>query len=368
MKRLASACSWVSAATPSSRPIATSNAPADPSTADGRTARTNTGSGCEPSTESKTILSGTGSSSARGLASSPNPNRPAKRKRGGPEGAAADFQAPPAIRPAAQHAYPVRPQVRFHGPEPLVLVQPVFTPHRDGDGPERPRPPPAPPPPRGEAFLNAPTQPRDGLKQVQRRGQSVARQPRHPPGSVGKPRPGAPETRLSDRWQNRGQEHPEGEPQRTPHDSQRGDPRQRRGHEMPLGHLGQGSQEGGRGLIDGLEWRGAPPAVIHAGPPPPQDVGQSAAVHPARPADVPNVVVLLRPFALQHRLGAAIADLLPPVGAHRIATVVPHHGGRVEAERPAAILQSPAHVDVVASRSEPGIEPTDRLEVGRAER
>src|SRR2546429_4879986 len=50
--------------------------------------------------------------------------------------------------------------VRFHGPEPLVLVQPVFTPHRDGDGPEWPRPPPAPPPPRGEAFLNAPAQPR----------------------------------------------------------------------------------------------------------------------------------------------------------------------------------------------------------------
>src|SRR5438874_3041333 len=56
----------------------------------------------------------------------------AHEEAGRPEGAAADFQVPPAIAPAAQHAYPVRPQVRFHGAEPLVLVKPVFTPHRDG--------------------------------------------------------------------------------------------------------------------------------------------------------------------------------------------------------------------------------------------
>src|SRR2546422_1959620 len=146
----------------------------------------------------------------------------AHEEAGRPEGTAAHFQVPAAIPPAAQHAYPVRPQVRFYGAEPLVLVQPVFTPHRDGDGPDRPRPPPATPPPGGEAFENAAAQPRDGLNQVQRRGQGVARQARHPPGSVGEPRPGAPKTGLSDRWQNRGHEQRECEPQRTPHDSQRG--------------------------------------------------------------------------------------------------------------------------------------------------
>src|SRR5438876_123827 len=149
----------------------------------------------------------------------------AHEEAGRPEGAAADFQVPPAIAPAAQHAYPVRPQVRFHGAGPLVLVQPVFTPHRDGDGPERPRPPPATPPPGGEALLKAPAQPRDGLNQVQCRGEDAPRQPRHPPGSVGEPRPGAPKTRLSDRWPNRGHEPRGGEPPGPPDGRPRGGPR-----------------------------------------------------------------------------------------------------------------------------------------------
>src|SRR5438552_3364281 len=209
MKRLASACSWVSAATPSSRPIATSNAPADPSTADGRTARTYAGSGCEPSTESKTILSGTGSSSARGLASMPIANR---RARWGQYGRAwRSSRRASALSPAAQHAHSVRPQVRFHGPQPLVLVQPVFAPYGGDHGPERPRSPRAASPPRRETLLNTTAQPRDGLNEVQSRGQDAARQPRHPLEAIGEPRAGAPEARLGHRRQDGGETERDGQ-------------------------------------------------------------------------------------------------------------------------------------------------------------
>src|SRR5260370_28477138 len=117
----------------------------------------------------------------------------AHQEAGSAEGAAADFQVPSSIPPSTQHAHAVRPQVRFHGLQPLVLLPPMLTPHGGGDGPERPRPSRAPPPPRREAFLNAPAQPRDGLNQVQHRGQAVAPQPPPPPPPT-PPIPGAPPT------------------------------------------------------------------------------------------------------------------------------------------------------------------------------
>ena len=53
--------------------------------------------------------------------------------------------------------------------------------------------------------------------------------------------------------------------------------------------------------------------------------------------------------------------LLAQVGADRVAAVVPDHRRRAEAERPAALLQPPADVDVVAGHAELRVEPADRL-------
>src|SRR5436190_8614047 len=79
MNLLASVCSWPSAATASRSPTATaSRAVADPTTVAGSSAWRKWGSGRVPSTESTAILSGTGLSSAIGLASSPTPNRTAR--------------------------------------------------------------------------------------------------------------------------------------------------------------------------------------------------------------------------------------------------------------------------------------------------
>src|SRR5205814_6815265 len=112
----------------------------------------------------------------------------------------------------------------------------------------------------------------------------------------------------------------------------------------------------------------APDAVIDARPAPPERARQPAAVAAAGPAHVPRAVVLLVPFPFQHRLCPAVSDLLFPVGAQRIPAVVPDQGGRAEAQRPAPLLQLPAHVHVVAGGAELRIEPADRLEAVFAER
>jgi hypothetical protein len=83
---------------------------------------------------------------------------------------------------------------------------------------------------------------------------------------------------------------------------------------------------------------------------------------------MPGSVVLLWPLPFQQHLGHGIALLLPPVRANRIAAMVPDHGGRAVAQRPARLPQPPAHVDVVASGAKLWIESTDRLQVGLTER
>jgi hypothetical protein len=71
---------------------------------------------------------------------------------------------------------------------------------------------------------------------------------------------------------------------------------------------------------------------------------------------------------LEQRLGAAITQLLAPVGAHRVAPVVPHHRAGVEPERPDLVLEPPAQIHVVAGGSEAGIEPADRRQRRSPER
>src|SRR5205807_7737548 len=114
--------------------------------------------------------------------------------------------------------------------------------------------------------------------------------------------------------------------------------------------------------VERLEGGAAPHTVVHARPAPAERVRQPAAVNPARPAHVPRAVVLLGPLALEHGLRPAVADLLLPVGAQRVASMMPHHGGGVEAERPAALLQPPGHVHVVAGGAELRVEAAERLE------
>src|SRR5207245_9947829 len=106
--------------------------------------------------------------------------------------------------------------------------------------------------------------------------------------------------------------------------------------------------------VERLERCASPDAVIDAGPAPPEGAREARAVHAARPADVPRPVVLLGPLPLQHRLRAAVADLLLPVGAHGIPAVVPDERGRAEAEAPTELAQPPAHVHVVAVTRELG--------------
>ena len=76
---------------------------------------------------------------------------------------------------------------------------------------------------------------------------------------------------------------------------------------------------------------------------------------------MPDGVVLLGPLAFQGGLGAAVVELLPPIAADRVAAAVPDHRRGVEAERPAALLEAPADVDVVAGDAELRVEPADGL-------
>src|SRR5207249_7148593 len=73
-----------------------------------------------------------------------------------------------------------------------------------------------------------------------------------------------------------------------------------------------------------------------------------AAIHASGPRDVADPVVPVGPLARQLRLGLPVLPLLPPVRADGVAAMVPDHGRRTEADRPAALPQPPAEIDVVA--------------------
>src|SRR5712692_4191377 len=85
-----------------------------------------------------------------------------------------------------------------------------------------------------------------------------------------------------------------------------------------------------------------------------------AGVDPPYPADMPECVAPLWPFALKLGLRFSIAVLLLPISADRITAVVPHHSGRAEADRPAPIAQSPTQIDVISRRAKTRVEAVDR--------
>ena len=70
----------------------------------------------------------------------------------------------------------------------------------------------------------------------------------------------------------------------------------------------------------------------------------------------------------QPRLAFAVADLLPPVRLDRRAMVMPDERRRREADLPAARLQPPAHVHIVAGAEIDRVEAADREQRVAAER
>ena len=90
--------------------------------------------------------------------------------------------------------------------------------------------------------------------------------------------------------------------------------------------------------------------------------GEAFAVQASGPREMADDVVLLWPFALEHRFGLAVALLLFPVGANGVAVVVPHHRPGTEAEGPPSFLQSPADIHIVAGFAEDGIETADFIQ------
>jgi hypothetical protein len=71
-------------------------------------------------------------------------------------------------------------------------------------------------------------------------------------------------------------------------------------------------------------------------------------------------VVARGPLALEQRLRLAVLGLLLQIAADRPPPPVHDDGRRGETDRPPALLQTPAHVDVVARDPELRVEPIDR--------
>ena len=112
------------------------------------------------------------------------------------------------------------------------------------------------------------------------------------------------------------------------------------------------------GAVDRREGRRAPDAGVDARAPQRTDERQRA-VDASAPQHV-AVEELLRVVRHQPRLAFAVADLLPPVRLDRRAMVMPDERRRREADLPAARLQPPAHVDIVAGAEIDRVEAADR--------
>ena len=189
--------------------------------------------------------------------------------------------------------------------------------------------------------------------------------PHQPPGTnrcFRERRAGRAQAGLGERGQEGADEQRQRELERLPNDAEPRHGRERRGQQMPLGHMRQKGDQTTRRLVQRLKRRGPPDAVVDARAAPPQHAGEARAVHATGPAHVARPVVLLGPLPLEHRLRPAIPYLLLPVGSDRIAAVVPDHSRRVESQRPPPLLQPPTHVHVVAGDPELWIEAADRRE------
>src|SRR5439155_9895108 len=137
-----------------------------------------------------------------------------------------------------------------------------------------------------------------------------------------------------------------------PQHAEPGEHRENGNRKVPFGHQRQRVERARHRLVQPLERRRAPPAVIDPPSPEIKSAREPAAVDSTRPCQLPCNAVLLRPLLLEQRLGLPIPPLLLPIRAHRVAPMVPDHGGWVEPESPATLSQPPAHVHVVAGHPE----------------
>ena len=120
------------------------------------------------------------------------------------------------------------------------------------------------------------------------------------------------------------------------------------------------------GAVDRRERRRAPDARVDACAPERTHERQRA-VDAAAPQHAP-VEKLFGMVGHQPAFALAVADLLTPVRLHRRAMVMPDERRRREADLPAARLQPPAHVHIVAGAQVDRIEAADREERLAAER
>src|SRR5438034_2340566 len=233
---------------------------------------------------------------------------------------------------------------------------------RERARPRRPQPELSPAAPGCEAVLQAPDEPRQRLQQMEQGSDGEEARADRPPSPLAREGGGGcAEQRLHDGGGDGAAEQRQNEQQRLPRGAERSEPPKCRDDEIPLGHEREGAEHARGRLIQRLERRGAPRAVIDARAPA-EPATRRAAVDPPAPRGVPRAVVFLGPLRREERLGSTVAFLLLPERAHRVSPMVPHDRSWTEAELPTRLLQLPAHVHIVASDAELRIEAADRLQ------
>src|SRR5438046_8721531 len=99
-------------------------------------------------------------------------------------------------------------------------------------------------------------------------------------------------------------------------------------------------------LVQRLERRRAPDALVDAAAQRSEIVGQAPAIHTAEPARPPEEVVPRRPFFLQQRFRLSIPDLLLPIRSKVAATMVADDRRGGIAYDLASVVDSPTMVSV----------------------
>src|ERR671932_2686734 len=95
-------------------------------------------------------------------------------------------------------------------------------------------------------------------------------------------------------------------------------------------------------MIERLKGIAAPQALVDAAASR-KGLRGRASVHSAQPGEMSDTVVLLGPLLFEQGLRLPIAALLLPVGAHRVAPMVPDHSGGGGAQRPTSLVGTPAN-------------------------
>jgi hypothetical protein len=72
-------------------------------------------------------------------------------------------------------------------------------------------------------------------------------------------------------------------------------------------------------------------------------------------------LVFLRPFSFQQCFRFPVSFLLAPVCLNGTSAMMPHHGGRIEPQRPSLLLQPPAHIHIVSRGLKLDIKSSDNL-------